>query len=97
MQAEGNKITIKKFSTLLGSLVMEKKKIALNTLSLNKKTLKASMLLDKEIIGQYEAMLTYCCYHSRLAYEFKQSKIQQSENSKSQNPNSKDQKVQELK
>lgn len=67
-------VSIGKFTTYLGHLA-KSKGTPLNGLPLKKKTLRVSPLLDKNLMGQYEAALTYCCYHSRLSYEFNQSKL----------------------
>lgn len=56
-------VPLAEFTTYLGSLV------DLSERSLNKKTLQIRPLINKEILGKYEATLTICCYFSRLIYE----------------------------
>ena len=51
------------FTTYLGTLAQ------VNGLPMNTSSLKVKAPISKDIVGQYEAILTYFAYHSRLVYE----------------------------
>ena len=64
-----NGLALAKFTTLLGDLVLKKTGKPLNGRPMNPSTLQLTDLIDKSIVGQYEAILTFCSYFTRLNYE----------------------------
>jgi hypothetical protein len=60
------------YTNYLGFLA---KDTTLRSSELNLSSLTLKEPISKDIMGQYEATLTYCCYHSRLIYENKPSNI----------------------
>jgi len=60
------------YTNYLGFLA---KDTSLRTSELDMKTLTLKQPISRDLIGQYEATLTYCCYHSRLIYENKPGNI----------------------
>lgn len=66
---ESTPLQVAKFTTYLGRLAK------LDGLEMNRSSLKVKTPISKDILGQYEAVLTYMCYHSRLVYEPKVRKI----------------------
>ena len=58
-------IPLAKFTTYLGTLVTP----TLDGRQMNTKKLQINPLIEKEILGKYEATLTFCCYIARLNYE----------------------------
>jgi hypothetical protein len=67
---ESTPLQVAKFTTYLGALVK-----GIDGMEMDRKTLKVKTPISKDILGQYEAVLTYMCYHSRLVYEPKVRKI----------------------
>jgi hypothetical protein len=67
-------IPLAHFTTYLGSLVKESGG-TLDGLRLNRKQLRVSPLLEKRIMGKYEATITYLAYFSRIIYENRARKI----------------------
>jgi len=67
-------IPLAHFTTYLSSLV-KRSAASLNGLKLNKKKLQVSPLLQRSIMGKYEATITYICYFSRIIYENRPRKI----------------------
>ena len=61
-----NGLALAKFTTLLGDLVLKKTGKPLNGRPMNPSTLQLTDLIDKSIVGQYEAILTFCSYFTRL-------------------------------
>ena len=68
-------IPLAKFTTYLGSLVNSQDSKPLNGRPMNLKTLQINPLVSKDILGNYEAVLTFCCYISRLNYENRPRKL----------------------
>ena len=59
-------IPLPQFTTYLGDLV---KDLAGRPLDISTSKTRLQNLVSKDIVGKYEATITYCCYMARLAYE----------------------------
>jgi len=68
-------VPLAQFTTYLGYLVNSAENNKLNQRPLAKKTLQINPLINKDILGTYEATITVCSYFSRLNYENRTRKV----------------------
>lgn len=64
-----DEIPLAPFTTYLGYLLKERDPAFFQQACLTRKTLQLHTLVPRDILGEYEAVLTHCCYFARLAYE----------------------------